>query len=305
MPTCFKDGSCVATCPVCDSKTTVVLDSEIYAHNYGEVSLTKNPTCSKEGEGTKMCKDCDFVSTVVVEPTGEHDYSKDSVFIPSDCSKIGVGQRVCSICGDVEYQYPIDPTGNHIYEHVEKSLANYTAEGRKVHSCKFCGLKGTEEDIVTPKLAIPENFVTLKGYSIRMTGYAGIRAHYQFNQEILDELEKTCDVTITAYAKNTKTGEVVTAQIYGKQVYYSKTQKYNENNEFAAVAKIDSCTTEYEFGYEIKLVNFRGTVVETYAVDGFTSGKKTTNAKEIATELSKASTIKADVLAFYKEMMAE
>lgn len=305
MPTCDRDGSCKATCPVCTSVSTVVLDSETYAHNYGNVTVTTQPGCLNPGVGTKMCADCDYVATVEIPATGNHVYTGDSVYIAPDCSHTGIGQKTCANCGDVDYSYAIEPTGEHIYKYVTKSNANYTAVGRDVYACQYCDLQGDKEDIVTEKLAIPENFVTFKGYSIRMTNYVGLRASFQFDQEILEELQKTCDVTITIYAKNTGTGEVVSAQAYGKQVYYSGTEKFNENNEFSAVAKVSDCNAEYEFSYEIKLVNFRGTEVKTVVVPGYTNGKTTTTLKEVAKDAINASTIKSDVKALLQEIIAE
>ncbi len=305
MPTCSKAGSCKATCPVCKAVSTVVLDSETYAHDYSDVTVIEDPTCANVGIGQKTCGLCSLVVDVEIPATGEHDYSADSVFMAPDCSKVGVGQKVCEHCGDVSYQYPIDPTGEHIYKYITKSQANYTAIGMDVYACEFCQLQGDKEDIITEKLEIPEAFVTFKGYSIRMTDYVGIRASFQFDQDILDELEKTCDVTITIYAKNVKTGKVVSAEAYGKSVYYSGTKKYNENNEFSAVAKVTDCNAEYEFSYEIKLVNFRGTEIKTVAVPGYANGKTTTTVKEIAKDAIKASTIKSDVKKFLEEIIAE
>ena len=305
MPTCSAPGSCKATCTVCGAVSTVVLDSKTYAHNCGEVTVVKEPTCLLDGIGEKTCLDCSETLEVVVPATGEHSYSKDSVFIAPQCSKVGVGQKVCEKCGDVSYQYPIDATGEHKDDWVTKSQANYTAIGVDRYACIYCGRQGNEEDIITDKLAIPENFITFRGYSIRMTDYVGIRASFQFDQAILEELEKTCDVTITIYAKDVATGKVVSAQAYGKQVYYSNTKKYNENNEFSAVAKVTDCKAEYEFSYEVKLVNFRGTEIKTVVVPGYTNGKTTTNVKELANDAIKASTINSDVKKFLQEVIAE
>lgn len=306
-PTCTTPGSCKATCPVCGAETKVSLSSKLYAHEYGEVSVVEAPTCSTPGVGEKTCSlaECGYTATVEIPATGKHDYTKDKVFMPADCSTVGLGQKVCSVCDDVNYQYPIEPTGNHEYEYIVKSEANYTAIGKDVYACKYCQLKGDKEDIIHDKLVVPENFVTFQGYSIRMTDYVGIRASFKFDQAILDELEKTCDVTITIYAKNVASGKVVSAQAYGKKVHYSNTEKFNENNEFSAVAKVTDCKAEYEFSYEIKLVNFRGTEIVTVAVPGYTNGKTTTTVKEIASDAIKATTINSDVKKFLEEVIAE
>lgn len=305
MPTCSKAGSCKATCPVCTSVSTVVLDSATYAHSYGEVSVSNDPTCATAGKGTKICSECSYVATVEIAPTGEHVYSSDNVYIEPDCIHTGIGQKVCATCGDVDYNYAIKPTGEHIYKYTTKSEANYTAVGRDVYACQYCQLQGDKEDIIADKLEIPENFVTFKGYSVRFTGYVGLRASFQFDEEILKELQKTCDVTITIYAKNMETGDVVSAQAYGKKVHYSNTEKFNENNEFSAVAKVAGCNVEYEFSYEIKLVNMRGTETKTVVVPGYTNGKTTTTVKEVAKDAINAPTIKADVKALLQEIIAE
>ena len=306
MPTCSKAGSCKATCSVCNAVSTVELDPKTYAHpNCSEVNVIEEPTCLRPGVGTKVCNDCSATIEVEVPATGAHDYSKDYEFIPPECSTVGLGQRICSVCSDVSYQYPIEPTGLHKDGWVTKSHANYTAVGVDRYACVYCGRQGNEEDIITEKLAIPENFVTFKGYSIRMTNYVGIRASFQFDQEILDTLEETCDVTITIYAKNVSTGKVVSAQAYGKSVHYSGTEKFNENNEFSAVAKVTDCSAEYEFSYEIKLINFRGTETKTVTVPGYTNGKTTTNVKEIAAVMVKDNSLRSDIKKFLNEVIGE
>ena len=305
MPTCSKAGSCKATCPVCGTTSTVILDSETYAHSYGDVSVIDEPTCSESGVGEKTCTECSYTATVAIPATGEHDYSKDSVFIDSDCSRVGVGRKVCADCGDIEYQYEIPATGVHKYVYKVKAQSNYTAIGREVHVCEYCDKQGELEDIIHEKLEIPEELITFQGYSIRMTNYVGIRASFKFDKDALEELQKTCDVTITILAKNLSTGKVVSAEAYGKTLYYSNGFKHNENNEFSAVAKVTDCNSEYEFSYQIKLVNLRGTEIKTVVVPGYTSGKTTTTVKEIAKDAIKASTIKADVKKLYEEIIAE
>ncbi len=309
--TCTPDGfshagSCKATCAVCGIEATVELDPLIYAHkDRGPTNVITEPTCLLPGLGQETCNVCDLTIDVEIEPTGEHDYSGEYEFIAPECSKSGLGQKVCTICNDVNYQYPIAPTGEHKYSYITKSQANYTAVGIERYACEYCKLQGDKEDVITEKLPVPENFVTFLGYSIRMTDYVGLRASFKFDREILNTLEETCDVTITIYAKDVSSGKVVSAQAYGRDVYYSGTEKFNENCEFSAVAKVSGCKTEYEFSYEITLSNFRGTESKTVNVPGYAEGKTTTSVSEIANVMLNDDSLAADVKKFLKEVKNE
>ncbi len=305
-PTCNSNGSCKAKCVVCDQETTIVLDSLTYGHNYGEVEVLEEPSCAEVGVGTKQCTVCKYKTEVDVPATGEHKFDTDFEHIAPTCSQDGVGQIVCKYCGTPDYNYPIPATGEHIYDYIVKSLPNYTAVGKTIHACIYCEKQGEGADKIEEKLEIPENFVTFTGYSIRMTDYVGIRASFKFDQEILETLEQTCDVTITIKAKNLTTGKTVSAQAYGKQVHYSGEEKFNENNEFSAVARVANCSSEFAFSYEVKLVNFRGTEIKEYDVPVLVSGKSGVTAKDVASNiLANSKDIKENTKKFLEELIAE
>ena len=302
-PTCTSNGSCKATCPVCSSVSTVVLESDLYAHDFGELTVIDAPTCSEVGFGNKTCKDCNKTVQADIPATGKHNYNKDIVFMTPDCSTKGIGQHVCEMCGDVSYNYSIDPTGEHNFKYITKSEANYTAIGKQVFACEYCELQGDGEDIVTEKLTIPNNILTFTGYSIRLTDYIGIRASFKLNREAIAVLEETCDVTIIVNATNIRTKENVSAVVYGKQLYYSNEEKFNENDEFAAVAKITNCNSEYEFSYDVKLKNFRGTEIKNFKVPAYVSTKTSVCIKDIIPNVMNSSSIRPEVRKLLQEML--
>ena len=306
MPTCTTDGSCQATCAVCGQQSTIVLDNEGYGHNYGEVTVLEHPTCSEVGAGIKQCTICNYELNVDVPATGEHEFENEHVHIPPTCSEDGVGQKVCKYCMAPDYNYSIRATGEHIYDYITKSTPNYTAVGKTIYACIYCEKQGEGADKIEEKLEIPKEFVTFLGYDLRMTGYLGIRANFKFDRDILNELERTCDVTITVKATNLITGKVLSAQAYGKQVHYSGQEKFNENDEFSAVAKVANCSSEFKFTYEVKLVNFRGTEIVEYDVPPMTTGEDGVTVKEIAADiLTNSKTIRESVKKFLEEIIAE
>ena len=269
-PTCTQDGSCKATCPICGLTQTVTLSSEKYGHNYGDFTVTKQPTCSVPGVGTKKCITCGTTSGAMEVPaTGIHTYENYDEFMAPECIKPGVGQHKCKECARVSYVYPVDATGVHIYpaEGIIKSHPNYTATGKTIFACKYCGLDEGKDPIITEKTPMPENFVTFEGFELRATGFVGIRASFKYDTAILEELQKTCDVTISIKATNAN-GESRSVEVYGKR----GTQKYDaETGEFAVALRVPSCVDEYTFSYEVKLMNFRGTVTQEFSLENATT----------------------------------
>ena len=114
---------------------------------------------------------------------------------------------------------------------------------------------------------MPENFVQFEGLELRTTGFVGIRATFKYDTEILKELQKTCDVTITIKATDSK-GESRSVEVFGKR----GTQKYDEETgEFQVALRVPSCVEEYTFSYEIRLMNFRGVEVKEYSLENATT----------------------------------
>jgi hypothetical protein len=298
--TCTTDGSCKATCPVCNVTQTVVLPKEQYGHTLGAQTIVKNPTCSENGVATAKCTKCTFVKDDIVVPSkGEHDFTKKITYIQPTCDSKGIEHLVCTDCGRVGFVSPIESTGVHKYDWIVKSSANYTAEGTTVHACVYCGEKsGQEEDIIQEKLPIPQNFVSFVGYEIRMTNFVGLRAKFVYDAEVLAVLQQTCDVTITVNVMDAN-GNVKSVDIFGKR----GTQNYDaETGEFAVAVKSASCTDEFSFSYTVKLTNFRGSTSETYDVNG---GDKVSVYDVAAVLLNSGEVLPAGIKKLYEEIIAE
>ncbi len=297
--TCTTDGSCKATCVVCNAQHTITLPKEEYGHDLGATTTVIEPTCAANGIGKAKCTKCTFEKTDVVIPkTGAHDYSKEINFVEPTCNSKGIKQTVCVHCGSVETETPINATGVHKYDWIVKSSANYTAEGTTIHACVYCSEKsGQEEDIIEEKLPFPENLVSFRGYEIRMTDFVGLRLKLAYDTEALAVLQQTCDVTITVNVTDSN-GNVKSVEVMGKR----GTQKYdNETGEFAVVVKAP-CTEEFTFSYTVKLVNFRGTVSQTYDINDGDSVSIYDIAEAI---LGSGETLPAGIKKLYEEIVAE
>ena len=297
--TCTQDGSCKATCVVCNVTQTVVLPKEEYGHDLNAVTPIVAPTCAADGFGKASCKNCSYEKTnIPLQKTGAHDYSKISTFVEPTCNSKGIERVVCMHCGAVETETPIPETGIHVYDWLVKSSANYTAEGTTVHACIYCNEKsGLYDDIIQEKLPVPENFVSLVGYEIRMTDFVGLRAKFVYDAEMLATLQQTCDVTLTINIIDSK-GNVKSVDIIGK----NGTHKYNkETGEFAVVMKAP-CTEEFTFSYSIRLRNFRGIVEKDFTFDNSTPTSACTVAQSI---LDSGATLTVDVKKLYQEIVAE
>lgn len=297
--TCTKDGSCEVVCPVCNVAQNVTLPKEEYGHKYGTVTETVAPTCSNTGIGTAKCTQCNYTrNDIPIEKTGEHNYSKVVTYVSPTCDAKGIEHLTCIDCGDVGLVTPIEPTGIHKFDWIVKSSANYTAEGTTIHACVYClELSGLEKDIIEEKLPIPEGFIKFNGFEVRMTDFVGLRAKFTYDIAILEELQNTCDVTITVNITD-KNGNTKSVEILGK----NGTKKYDkETGEFSVVVK-SSCTDEFTFSYSVKLRNFRGTVTQDFEVNGGAA----TSVYDIAQQILDAGiTVPADVKKLYQEIVAE
>ena len=130
-----------------------------------------------------------------------------------------------------------------------------------------------------------------------MTDFVGLRAKFTYDIAILEELQNTCDVTITVNITD-KNGNTKSVEILGK----NGTKKYDkETGEFSVVVK-SSCTDEFTFSYSVKLRNFRGTVTQDFEVNGGAA----TSVYDIAQQILDAGiTVPADVKKLYQEIVAE
>ena len=109
----------------------------------------------------------------------------------------------------------------------------------------------TEKSI--EKKVLSKDFLTFVGYSVRTTGYAGIRLTYKIDMEMLAEIEYECDVRIITYVTD-KNGVTKTVEPYGKYSY----DRYSDDGEFSVVIKPSNYYDEYEVKTVVRLMNFRG-----------------------------------------------
>lgn len=256
-PTCTKDGSCKAKCPVCENLIDVTLTKEKFGHNVQNVIPDLEPTCSDDGYGHGTCADCGInVENIVIPALGTHVYDTEIVFMSAKCGSIGIKQIVCKGCGRVGSQYPIAATNNHTNHWAEDYCATYTATGKEIYVCSGCGIPSNENGVTEKEIAkkvLSKDFLSFIGYSVRTTDYAGIRLTYKINMEMLAEIEYECDVRIITYVTNEK-GETKTVEPYGKYSY----DRYSKDGEFSVVIKPSTYYDEYEIKTVVRLMNFRG-----------------------------------------------
>ena len=269
-PTCTENGKCIATCQVCNVKTTITLEpSAKYGHKFDTsnlTSVTTPATCSATGIGVGNCLICGNEFTDVIIPaTGNHIFERDNALMTPKCGFDGVAQKLCNTCDIVGEVYLIPSTGIHVYEWTTESEASYTAVGKKIYSCKFCGTmdakdpdKGINEEIAE-KLVVPEDLLTFKGYSVRTADFIGLRISFQLNLEYLKSMKDegynseatnlldTCDIRVITYVTD-KDGNEMSIESYGK---------YSEN-KYNPTIDPQSVYDEYEIRTVVRVMNFRG-----------------------------------------------
>ena len=270
-PKCGKDGKCIAYCQVCGVKNDVVLEAGPDAgHNYSSVSEVIAPTCQLNGVGIGRCVDCgQEVENVTIPATGKHNYTVETEVVSPKCGFAGVGHMVCETCDKVGSIYEIDPTGVHEREWSLQSLASYTAVGKTVYACKFCGdnsendaEKGTNVEIAE-KHPIPEDILTFVGVSKTSDNNANtLSITFKINLEYFAEIQETCDIRIITAIKDANGREAV-IESYGKYA----TNSYNEETgEFTVTIYPKNGSDTFEATTAIRLMNFRGVVYKYFAM---------------------------------------
>lgn len=256
-PTCTTDGSCIAKCPVCENEINVTLPKEEYGHNVPTIIPDLEATCSTPGYGHGECVDCkQTIENLEIPALGTHVYDTEIVFMEAKCGAIGIKQIVCKGCGRVGSQFPIASTNVHTNHWTQDYVPTYTATGKEIYVCSGCGLPADENGVSEKEIAkkvLSSEFLSFVGYSVRTTGYAGIRLTYKIDMEMLAEIEYECDVRIITYVTN-KDGETKSVESYGK---YSQ-DRYSDDGEFSVVIKPSSYYDEYEVKTVVRLMNFRG-----------------------------------------------
>ena len=304
-PTCTEDGYCNAVCPVCKYEKRVTLAADRYGHNTPNVTPDVNATCSTAGYGHGTCTKCqETVENIVIPALGTHVYDTEFVYMKATCGSVGISQIICAGCGRVGSQSPIPATNEHTCEWVEDYCSSYTDGGKEIFACTGCGLPSDDNGVKERPIAqkeLSDDFLTFVGYSIRTTGYAGIRLTYKIDMEKLAEIEYECDVRIITYVTNAA-GVTKSVESYGK---YSE-DRYAETGEFSVVIKPSSYYDEYEVQTVVRLMNFRGTEYVDFDLGALSTD---TNGKislcEVAESvLASGTTLGTNEKKFYEEIVA-
>ena len=266
---CDTNGSCNAKCQVCNTVSKVTIPASADSHKFTSVVEDVNPTCLNTGVGHAQCTECkQTVNGITIPATGAHSYTKDVEIISAKCGFAGVGHKVCEYCDAVGSIYELEPTGVHNREWSLQSLAAYTAVGKTVYACKFCG-DDSELDPATgknvevaEKYAIPDDIIEFVSAS-KSSDASGNKLSftYKINLSYLPELEQTCDVRVITTIKDAN-GRVGTIESYGKYA----TNEYNaETGEFTVTIYPKVDTDKFEVTTCIRLMNFRGIVYKYFA----------------------------------------
>lgn len=271
-PVCGTDGSCNAKCQVCNviSKVTIPATGD-NSHEFSNIIEDKEPTCLEAGVGHAECINCkQTINNLVIPATGKHSFTKETEIISAKCGFAGVGHMVCEYCDAFGSIYEIEPTGVHEREWSLQSLAAYTAVGKTVYACKFCG-DNSEVDPetgksveVAEKFAIPEDILTFVNAS-KSSDASGnqLSFTYKLNLSYFAEIEQTCDIRVITTIKDAN-GREATIESYGKYA----TNEYNaETGEFTVTIYPRVDTDKFEVTTAIRLMNFRG-IVYKYVANG-------------------------------------
>ena len=266
---CDTNGSCNAKCQVCNVITKVTIPASADSHKFTNVTADVNPTCLNTGVGHAQCSECkQTVNGITIPATGAHNFTKDVEIISAKCGFAGVGHKVCEYCDALGYIYELDPTGVHEREWSLQSLAAYTAVGKTVYACKFCG-DNSELDPATgknvevaEKYAIPDDIIEFVSAS-KSSDASGNKLSftYKINLSYFPELEQTCDIRVITTIKDAN-GREATIESYGKYA----TNEYNaETGEFTVTIYPKVDTDKFEVTTAIRLMNFRGIVYKYFA----------------------------------------
>ncbi len=257
--TCTQDGRTVSICPVCERETVVTLPHDEWGHTPGNLETVVPPTCSTPGVARSNCIDCPAViENIPIAPTYVHEFTKEITFMEALCGFMGIKQYVCPGCDKVGSQEPIQATGNHKYDWVEKYPATFTSNGENSWECTGCACidpsVGTTKYEAIDKKTIEQELITFEGFSIRVTDYIGLRLTYKLNLDYFEELGYECDIRMITEVTNAQ-GVTKTVESYGK---YSLDKYDAETGEVSVVLNPYSVYDEYEVETYIRLMNFLG-----------------------------------------------
>ena len=273
-PKCGVDGKCNAKCQVCGNVESVVIKAtEDNSHNYSSITTDVAPTCSTAGTGHATCKDCNkSISNITIPSTGEHSFTVDKEIVSAKCGFAGIGNKVCEYCDVVGSVYEIEPTGIHDYEWTLESYASYTAVGKTVYSCKFCGNNDamdpeTGKNVeIAEKHAIPEDIIEFVSVSKSSDANGNsLSITFKMKHEYFAEIEETCDIRIITTITDANGREAV-IESYGK---YATNEYDIYTGEFTVTIYPKSSNDVFEISTAIRLMNFRGIVYKYYAMGDY------------------------------------
>ena len=161
-PTCTEAGEKVFTCTVCKEKKTEEIEQK--GHNWNEApSVDKKPTCTEPGKESIHCGTCNAVKEGSEKeiPAIGHKEILDKAVKPT-CIESGLTEgKHCSVCGEIlKIQEKVPATGHKYGEWKILNKATIFAPEKRIHSCKVCKYKETQN--VGEKLKPTIKYTTTK-----------------------------------------------------------------------------------------------------------------------------------------------
>ena len=161
-PTCTEAGEKVFTCTVCKEKKTEEIEKK--GHNWNEApSVDKKPTCTEPGKESIHCGTCNAVKEGSEKeiPAIGHKEILDKAVKPT-CIESGLTEgKHCSVCGEIlKIQEKVPATGHKYGEWKILNKATIFAPEKRIHSCKVCKYKETQN--VGEKLKPTIKYTTTK-----------------------------------------------------------------------------------------------------------------------------------------------
>ena len=150
------------TCTVCKEKKTEEIEKK--GHNWNEApSVDKKPTCTEPGKESIHCGTCNAVKEGSEKeiPAIGHKEILDKAVKPT-CIESGLTEgKHCSVCGEIlKIQEKVPATGHKYGEWKILNKATIFAPEKRIHSCKVCKYKETQN--VGEKLKPTIKYTTTK-----------------------------------------------------------------------------------------------------------------------------------------------
>ncbi len=170
---------------------TVITETGVHTHNYGDWTVDKKATCTEEGSKYQECDGCDDKIIETIPATG-HTTVIDKAVGPT-CTATGLTEGShCSSCGDILVeQQVIEALGHNVV--LDPAVAPTVTEFglTEGYHCSNCGLVFSEQELIRPL-----------GYTVCLDSekiFAG------YDDTLVYEVEET-GVTYQWYATNNADG---------------------------------------------------------------------------------------------------